>query len=31
MQKMGGKLLHELGATNQETYSTEDDFMKWKD
>lgn len=31
MQKMGGKLLHDLGAANQETYSTEDDFMKWKE
>jgi NADPH-ferrihemoprotein reductase len=31
MCKMGGTLLYELGEADQETYSTEDDFMKWKE
>ena len=31
MTKLGAKRIYELGAANQETYSTEDDFTKWKE
>lgn len=31
MAKMGATRLYELGAANAETYTTEDDFIKWKD
>lgn len=30
MTKLGATRYYELGAANQETYTTEDDFMKWK-
>jgi sulfite reductase alpha subunit-like flavoprotein len=30
LRKLGATRLHDLGAANQETYSTEDDFQKWK-
>lgn len=31
LTKLGATRLYELGAANQETYSTEDDFVKWKE
>ena len=30
-EKLGGTRLHEMGVGNAETFSTEDDFIKWKD
>jgi len=29
-EKLGGTRVHELGAANAETFSTEEDFFKWK-
>lgn len=29
-EKLGGERIHELGDGNAETFSTEDDFDKWK-
>ena len=30
-EKLGGKRLHDMGVGNAETFSTEDDFNKWKE
>lgn len=30
MTKMGAKRHYEVGAANQAEYTTEDDFLKWK-
>lgn len=30
-EKLGGKRLHEMACGNAETFSTEDDFNKWKE
>lgn len=30
-EKLGGKRLHDMGIGNAETFSTEDDFNKWKE
>lgn len=30
-EKLGGNRLHEMGVGNAETFSTEDDFNKWKE
>ena len=30
-EKLGGKRIHEMGVGNAETFSTEDDFNKWKE
>lgn len=30
MTQLGAKRFHEVGAANAETYTTEDDFQKWK-
>jgi len=30
-EKLGGKRMHEMACGNAETFSTEDDFTKWKD
>ncbi len=29
-EKLGGKRFHDMGVGNAETFSTEDDFNKWK-
>lgn len=31
LKQMGGELVCDIGAANAETYTTEDDFMKWKE
>lgn len=30
LAKLGAKRHYEIGAANAETYTTEDDFIKWK-
>ena len=30
-EKLGGKRLHDMGVANAETFTTEDDFNKWKE
>ena len=30
-EKLGGVRLHEMACGNAETFTTEDDFNKWKD
>ena len=31
LKQMGGQLVCDIGAANAETYTTEDDFVKWKE
>jgi sulfite reductase alpha subunit-like flavoprotein len=31
LTKLGARRLHLLGAANSENYTTEDDFIAWKD
>ena len=30
-EKLGGRRVHDMGVGNAETFSTEDDFNKWKE
>lgn len=30
LKKLGARRIHEVGAANAEHYTTEDDFIKWK-